>query len=400
MFETVYSSDEWPPGERFDRWREMITQSYLPSVVSCDEAADFRGVAKVLQAGPVHVATLRLPALQVLRTPVHVRRFDPDQYQLAVTLQGRRTMAQGGLEVAPEVGDLVLNDSSHPYESWMLPDRGAVETITVGIPRAALPLPRMKVDRLLAAPMAGGTGLGGLLTQFLVRLVAESESYRPQDTVRLGTVVLDLATAVLAHRTETGGAVPPESRQRVLLVSINAFIERRLGTVQLSPALVAAAHHISVRQLHRLFLPQGTTVSEWIRHRRLERCRRDLLDPRLAELPVHAVGARWGFLVCGGLQPGFQDRLRDPTGRLPAAKPAAADQAAGLKPPEPTRCRPVPRLVGVVVHRELPGLFDAWAVLRPCWFMQNFTDTIETAAGKAGSVSSAPRTLPPSSCAP
>lgn len=104
MFETVYSSDEWPPDERFDRWREMITQSYLPSVVSCDEAADFRGVARVLQAGPVHVATLRLPALQVLRTPVHVRRFDPDQYQLAVTLQGRRTMAQRGLEVAPEVG--------------------------------------------------------------------------------------------------------------------------------------------------------------------------------------------------------------------------------------------------------------------------------------------------------
>ncbi|MET9351976.1 NAD(P)H-binding protein [Streptomyces sp. NPDC006617] len=25
------------------------------------------------------------------------------------------------------------------------------------------------------------------------------------------------------------------------------------------------------------------------------------------------------------------------------------------------------------VHRELPGLFDQWAVLRPSWFMQNFT---------------------------
>ncbi|MFG2826406.1 NAD(P)H-binding protein [Streptomyces sp. NPDC048434] len=26
------------------------------------------------------------------------------------------------------------------------------------------------------------------------------------------------------------------------------------------------------------------------------------------------------------------------------------------------------------VHAALPGLFDAWAVLRPSWFMQNFTD--------------------------
>ncbi|MET7691490.1 NAD(P)H-binding protein [Streptomyces sp. NPDC005483] len=47
-----------------------------------------------------------------------------------------------------------------------------------------------------------------------------------------------------------------------------------------------------------------------------------------------------------------------------------------------------------VVHQALPDLFDAWAVLRPSWFMQNFTGThmhalgirdtgtIHTAAGK------------------
>jgi AraC-like DNA-binding protein len=36
-------------------------------------------------------------------------------------------------------------------------------------------------------------------------------------------------------------------------------------------------------------------VAGWIRHRRVEECRRDLADPRLRELPVAAVGARWGF---------------------------------------------------------------------------------------------------------
>jgi uncharacterized protein YbjT (DUF2867 family) len=28
-----------------------------------------------------------------------------------------------------------------------------------------------------------------------------------------------------------------------------------------------------------------------------------------------------------------------------------------------------------MVHRALPGLFEQWAVLRPSWFMQNFTGT-------------------------
>ncbi|WP_395298171.1 NAD(P)H-binding protein [Kitasatospora hibisci] len=33
------------------------------------------------------------------------------------------------------------------------------------------------------------------------------------------------------------------------------------------------------------------------------------------------------------------------------------------------------------VHAALPGLFDAWAVLRPSWFMQNFTGTHTHAEG-------------------
>jgi AraC-like DNA-binding protein len=52
---------------------------------------------------------------------------------------------------------------------------------------------------------------------------------------------------------------------------------------------------MSVRSLYSLFEEQETSVAGWIRHRRLERCRRDLLDPaRLAE-PVSAVAARWGI---------------------------------------------------------------------------------------------------------
>jgi AraC-like DNA-binding protein len=36
-------------------------------------------------------------------------------------------------------------------------------------------------------------------------------------------------------------------------------------------------------------------VADWIRRRRLERCRRDLLDPALRAEPVAAVAARWGL---------------------------------------------------------------------------------------------------------
>ena len=76
---------------------------------------------------------------------------------------------------------------------------------------------------------------------------------------------------------------------------IHAFIQEHLGDPELSPAAIAAANHISLRLLHKLFQEQGQTVAGWIRARRLERCRRDLLDPAQAACPVAAVAARWGF---------------------------------------------------------------------------------------------------------
>jgi AraC-like DNA-binding protein len=59
--------------------------------------------------------------------------------------------------------------------------------------------------------------------------------------------------------------------------------------------MIAAAHHVSVRYLHKLFETEQSGVAAWIRQRRLERCRRDLLDPALRTQPVSAIAARWGL---------------------------------------------------------------------------------------------------------
>jgi AraC-like DNA-binding protein len=61
--------------------------------------------------------------------------------------------------------------------------------------------------------------------------------------------------------------------------------------------VIAAAHHISLSYLHRIFQQrsQGETVAAWIRNRRLEGARRDLADPSLHGTPIHAIAARWGF---------------------------------------------------------------------------------------------------------
>jgi len=82
----------------------------------------------------------------------------------------------------------------------------------------------------------------------------------------------------------------------LLLDRIRVFIMQRLSDRGLTPRAIAAAHHISVRTLYRHFrVDGGASVAAWVRDRRLERCRRDLLDPRQRTRSVRAIALRWGF---------------------------------------------------------------------------------------------------------
>ncbi|MFF4414266.1 helix-turn-helix domain-containing protein [Streptosporangium sp. NPDC001559] len=93
------------------------------------------------------------------------------------------------------------------------------------------------------------------------------------------------------------GATPADAHLRVRLDQVQAFVRDHLCDPDLTPATVAAAHHMSLRSLQRLFAGRQTTVAGLIRRLRLERCRRDLADPRLSGRPVHAIAARWGFSI-------------------------------------------------------------------------------------------------------
>jgi AraC-like DNA-binding protein len=118
---------------------------------------------------------------------------------------------------------------------------------------------------------------------------------RPAEVAGLAVAALEVLATRLAPDLDDGHAVPPVVHRQSLLARIHAFIESHLGDPELSPAAVAAAHHISLRYLHKLFEPGSHGVAGMIRQRRLERCRDDLLDPGRVDRPVAAIAARWGF---------------------------------------------------------------------------------------------------------
>lgn len=289
-------SEDLPAADRPDWWREKVRQWVVPMAAHRDQRTELRSTARRLDLGEVQVTRLSNPSVQCYRGAKFIRQFDPERIHLDLTLRGRTSIALAGREAtAIKVGDFMLYDTSRPFRTWMFDDEDTCMHVLVQVPRALVPLPSNTVDRLLAVPLPGREGVGALLSTYLTGLVDNAHQYQPGNVARLSTVTVDLLTTLLAHHLDAGTATPYETQQRVLQMRIRDFIQRRLADPRLSPAVIAGAHGISTRYLHKLFHAQHLTVAGWIRQRRLERCRHDLADPHLRSHPVHAIAARWGF---------------------------------------------------------------------------------------------------------
>lgn len=160
-----------------------------------------------------------------------------------------------------------------------------VSALQLTFPRSLLPLPPEQLERLAAVPLGPSSGVGSLASQLLIQFAAGMDEFTPAEAARLSTAALDVLATRLASELGSDSSLPPETHKRALLVRIHAFIQEHLGDPELSPGVIAAAHHVSIRTLHTLFNGQGETVAGWIRQRRLEATRRELSDPRRNAAP-------------------------------------------------------------------------------------------------------------------
>ncbi|MBQ0984173.1 helix-turn-helix domain-containing protein [Streptomyces sp. F63] len=269
------------------------------------------------------------------RTPALIRQLDPEWYQLAVVRSGHQGIEQARNRSRLEPGSLVVYDSSRPFEA-VVEDTGPTETLLLQFPKRLLPLPSSKIDRLLAVPLPGTRGIGRVFARFVHTLTEEPSAGWPAlDRVRLGQTALDLAAAVLAHHVDDESATPSRSPKEVLFLRFTSFIEQHLHDPELGPAALAAAHQVSLRYVHRIFQEHGTSVSAHIKERRLDRCRRDLADPALRHLTVHAIATRWGFTRAPEFSRSFRAAVGAPPGRYRAAALAGTAEDDGERPPGP-----------------------------------------------------------------
>jgi AraC-like DNA-binding protein len=304
---TLIRTHDVPAADRLDFVRQMTARTWVP--MECrSELGDYRGEFRASGLGAMQVVVMDIMPVTVRRTPQLISQADPDLLKM-VLVCGSNTcvVTQHGRQAPLSAGEFAIYDTRRPYEvaCGTGGDR-PTQMMTFMFPPSLLPLSRNRIGRLAAVPFQASAGLGDLTSQFLLQLARNVDHYSPAEAARLSTVALEVLATRLAHELDVRDWGTPEARRHALLSTVQSFIQRHLSDPRLSPATVAAAHHISVRSLQQLFHDEGLTVAGWIRRRRLEHCRHDLSDPALASRPVAAIAARWGFSSAGDFSRAFR----------------------------------------------------------------------------------------------
>ena len=286
------SAGSMSTAQNFSQFRTAVSESFVPLQVTSDRPQPFFGRIRSATADEVHVTEVSASRHTVERTPELIARGDRKYFKLSLMLAGNGLLVQDNREAVLQPGDLAIYDTNRPYSLVFDDD---FRNLVIMFPQHMVDLPVDAIAQLTAVRMSGREeGLTGMIVPFLAQMANNLDHVSGTAGVRLTRSAVDLVTTVLAHQLDLDRGTG--NGHRALAQRIRQYIDTNLASVDLGPTQIAAAHFISTRHLHSVFHEQGTTVSSWIRERRLERCRRDLLDVLLADRPVAAIAARWGFV--------------------------------------------------------------------------------------------------------
>jgi AraC-like DNA-binding protein len=321
-----FSTDEVPPRDRAQFGLDLLAEKMARLTPGGrPDLAMFRAEIDVSIVGWFTTFHFETSHLNWRRTPADLRVCDSNKFSLLRAPRERTYVAgpmrSNNVEIRLGAGDFCVSSNRWPYQSW------EKESFSVG----GLLIPHGFLSPLLAGgrltrpvPVPAGSPLGSLLGAAFDAAITEVPALSPE----LGDAVLQNLCGLVAlacGASEEGRWSGRESLRAARFEAAKRYIEQHLAEPGLTPASTAAALGISLRHLHLLFEPSGTSFAQYVARRRLLQCHAALASPIGVARSVADIAFGWGFNSLATFYRAFEREFGLPPAALRAC--AAAGQA-------------------------------------------------------------------------
>jgi AraC-like DNA-binding protein len=285
-----FSTDDFPPHQRFAVWREAFGRSLLN--VEIEQA----------NPGPFHAnATMRaLPGIKMLsgstsgviyRRPQGQVQNDDLVFSFGAT-KGSHAQQRNRETSAAEDGDALLMLGAE----WSMVARANEGSLcALRLPRATVVASVRNVEDLYCRRIPGDIPSLQLLRRYLTILDDVEQIATPELRQTAANHITDLITLTLGATRDAAHVAEGRGLRAARLQSIKNDVLGHLNDERLSVHAVAVRHKVTPRYVQRLFEESGLTFTEYVLGQRLARAHRLLTDARETGRTLTAIAFEVGF---------------------------------------------------------------------------------------------------------
>jgi acetamidase/formamidase/AraC-like DNA-binding protein len=286
-----FSTEAFPEVLRQPAWAEVLANALMANEAPASgrPALDGYVSSRNSMLGSAFM-NLRSSPQVLVPHPGNAHRAGHSVLALAL-IEGRGSVAEGGNNTPLAGGDLVLLD---PARGWRVELATPFRAVVVKLESASFILRLVRTCGQDASTLSSRAGVGAVCLNLVRTIADELGQLTSHDLLPIEATLGELLVTCLLN---SGNAAADESTSVQLghLRRVCRSLEARLGDAELGIEQIARLEGLSTRYIQKLFQVSATTFGEYLKSRRLERCRIDLANRALGHFTIAELCFRWGF---------------------------------------------------------------------------------------------------------
>ncbi len=324
-----FSTEAFPEDLRPAAWAEVLAKVLVAQSEPAYPAPPLTGYVSARSSALGSVFARLNSSPQVwLPHPGNAHRPGHAVLVLAL-LEGSGLVVEGQESVALAAGSLVLLDPARP---WRVDLNTHFRAVVIRLESASFVLRLVRTSGQDLNTLSPRSGVGAVCLNLVCSIADQLDHLDRHELLPIEATLTELLVACLSHADEARSHAPdhePSSVQLGHLRRLCRTVEARLGDAELTLDAVAALEGLSPSYVQKLFRAASAGFADYLKVRRLERCRLDLANRALAHFTIAELCFRWGFNDAANFSRAFTARF--------GVSPKAYRAAPPLDPAGPTQ---------------------------------------------------------------
>ena len=285
------STDDCSIKERARIWQRAMDKLFMPSCqFGCSDNQFHGDISCVYTPQGIEFSVMS-------GSPLEISGKSGDQpypFWLALLLDGEFSLKYRGAELPAETGSIIYAPTG---VDMTLSAKSDFRILYVKIPDNLFSTRLLNPSLIDVGYLPCESGINQVFASMLTSL---SNNINELETSTLRPVEIAMSEFVISNLIHESGVQEFGSNAKILhFKRICQLIDANLANPSLSLNMVAEKYRVSSRYIQKLFESGGISFVNYVRTRRLERCKCELGNPEYSHLSVSDICFRWGFNDAG-----------------------------------------------------------------------------------------------------